>query len=426
MSSTKFERGQVNRIRLHVMPTKRFKTFAISLYAGIPLEENRVTATALLPFVLRRGTSRTPETIALRERLDDLYGAGFGFDVFKRGDNQFIQFRMDVINDVFVKTDQSLLAASLRYMGEVVTEPALENGHFLTKYVQSERDTLRKRLESIINDKIRYAAERCVEEMCEGDPYRLHALGNRADLPSITAESLYERYHEWMNEAVFDLYVAGDTTYEEVRSLVEESFKLPAGETGTYKAAPVRAEAGQLKTVVEKMDVKQGKLNLGLRTGIAYADDDYATLLVYNGVLGAYPHSKLFINVREKASLAYYASSRLDGHKGLMTIQSGIEIDKYEKAVEIIRKQLEDIKAGQISELEVDQTKAMLLNHVREIQDSAYEMIGYDFNALFSGSTRTREQLIEQVKSVTIDDVVRVAKGIQLDTIYFLRDRKEA
>jgi len=426
MSSTKFERGQVNRIRLHVLPTKRFKTFAISLYAGIPLEEKQVTATALLPFVLRRGTSRTPETIALRERLDNLYGAGFGFDVFKRGNNQFIQFRMDVINDAFVKTDESLLAASLRYMGEVVTEPALENGHFLTKYVQAESETLRKRLESIINDKIRYAAERCVEVMCEGDPYRLHALGNRADLPGITAESLYERYHQWMNEAVLDLYVAGDTTFEEVRSLVEESFKLPSGDTGAYKAASVRAEAGELKTVVEKMEVKQGKLNLGLRTGIAYADDDYPALLVYNGVLGAYPHSKLFLNVREKASLAYYASSRLDGHKGMMTIQSGIEIDKYEKAVAIIREQLADIEAGQISELEIDQTKAMLLNHVREMQDSAYEMIGYDFNAVFSGSTRSGEALIEQVKGVTIDDIVRVAKGIQLDTIYFLRDRKEA
>ncbi|EFM13124.1 peptidase M16 domain protein [Paenibacillus curdlanolyticus YK9] len=426
MSSSTFERGQVNRIRLHVMPTKRFKTFAITLYAGIPLEEKQVTSTALLPFILRRGTSRTPETIALRERLDDLYGAGFGFDVFKRGDSQFIQFRMDVIHDQFVQTNESLLAASLRYMGEVVTEPALENGHFVTKYVDAEKETLRKRLESIINDKIRYAAERCVEVMCEDDPYRLHALGNRADLTSLTADVLYERYHQWLNEAVFDLYVAGDTTLEEVKTIVEQSFKLPTGECGDYGLAPLISNSRQLKTVVEKMDVKQGKLNLGLRTGISYADDDYAALLVYNGVLGAYPHSKLFLNVREKASLAYYASSRLDGHKGMMTIQSGIEIDKYEKAVAIIREQLADIEAGKISELEITQTKAMLINHVREMQDSAYEMIGYDFNAVFSSSKRTGEQLIAQVNSVTADDIVRVAKQIELDTIYFLRDGKEA
>jgi predicted Zn-dependent peptidase len=426
MSSITFERGRVNRIRLHVLPTTRFKTFAITLYAGIPLEEKHVTSTALLPFVFRRGTSNTPETIALRERLDDLYGAGFGFDVFKRGNNQFVQFRMDVINDAFVQSKESLLAASLRYLGEVVTEPLLEDGHFATKYVQSERDTLRKRLEAIINDKIRYASERCTEVMCEGDPYRLHALGNRADLPNISPVSLYERYHQWINEAVFDLYIAGDTSLAEVQPLVSEAFKLPDGDIGIFGSTDVRADARELKTVVEKMDVKQGKLNLGLRTGISYGDEQYPALLVYNGVLGAYPHSKLFINVREKASLAYYASSRIDGHKGLLTIQSGIEIDKYERALAIIREQIADIQAGKISELEIDQTKAMLVNHVRETQDSAYELIAYDFNALFSGSTRTGEELISQIQAVTVDDIVRVANGVKLDTVYFLRDRKEA
>ncbi|GMK42272.1 putative inactive metalloprotease YmfF [Paenibacillus sp. CCS19] len=426
MSSNTFERGRVNRIRLHVLPTTRFKTFAITLYAGIPLEEDQVTSTALLPFVFRRGTNQTPETIALREQLDDLYGAGFGFDVFKRGNNQFIQFRMDVINDAFVQSKESLLAASLRYLGEVVTDPLLENGHFASKYVQAERDTLRKRLEAIINDKIRYAAERCTEVMCEGDPYRLHALGNRADLPNISAESLYERYHQWINEAVFDLYIAGDTTLAEVEPIVAEAFKLPDGDIGTFASTDVRTTARDVKTVVEKMEVKQGKLNLGFRTGISYGDDQYPALLVYNGVLGAYPHSKLFINVREKASLAYYASSRIDGHKGLLTIQSGIEIDKYERALAIIQEQIADIQAGKISELEINQTKAMLVNHVREMQDSAYELIAYDFNALFSGSARTGEELIEQIQSVTADDIVRVAGGVQLDTVYFLRDRKEA
>ncbi|PWW06459.1 putative Zn-dependent peptidase [Paenibacillus cellulosilyticus] len=426
MSSNTFERGRVNRIRLHVMPTTRFKTFAITLYAGIPLEENQVTSTALLPFVFRRGTSTTPETIALRERLDDLYGAGFGFDVFKRGNNQFIQFRMDVINDAFVESKESLLAASLRYLGEVVSEPLLESGHFATKYVQSERDTLRKRLEAIINDKIRYASERCTEVMCEGDPYRLHALGNRADLPNISAESLYERYHQWINEAVFDLYIAGDTSLAEVETLVAEAFKLPDGDIGAFASTDVRSDAREVKTVVEKMDVKQGKLNLGLRTGISYGDDQYPALLVYNGVLGAYPHSKLFINVREKASLAYYASSRIDGHKGLLTIQSGIEIDKYERALTIIKEQIADIQAGKISELEIDQTKAMLVNSVREMQDSAAELIAYDFNAQFSGSTRTAEAFIAQIQAVTADDIVQIANGIHLDTVYFLRDRKEA
>lgn len=423
---TQFERGQLQRIRLHVLPTKRFKTFAISLFAGLTLDEATVTPVALIPFVLRRGTANTPETIAFREKLDDLYGAGFGFDVYKRGDSQIVQFRMDVINDKFVSADTPLLAASIQFLGDVLTDPCLENNGFRQKYVDAEKITLKKRLEAIVNDKIRYAAERCLEEMCADEPYRLHPLGKLEQIDKITPASLFESYEQWLDQAALDLYVVGDTTLEEVTQLVTQSFKLKAGSPSPYSLPDVNHPVKEVKTVTERMEVSQGKLNLGLRIGIGYDDEAYPAALMFNGILGGYPHSKLFLNVREKESLAYYAASRLDGHKGLITIQSGIEFANYEKAVAIIQEQLESMKQGKLTDLELDQTKAMISNHLRELQDSAYEMIAYDFNSVLTGKNRTAEELLSQVQAVTTEDVVKVAQGVQLDTIYFLRDRKEA
>lgn len=421
-----FQRGQLERIRLHVLPTNRFKTFAISLFAGVPLDEKTVTPVALIPFVLRRGTAKTPETIAFREKLDDMYGAGFGFDVYKRGDSQIVQFRMDVINDRFVSSNQSLLAASIGFLGEVLTDPCLEGDGFRAKYVDAEKTTLRKRLEAIVNDKIRYAAERCVEEMCADEPYRLHPLGKLDEIDGIQPNALSRHYEEWLENAALDLYVVGDTTLEEVTKLVRDSFKLKTGTPASYARPQVKHDVRETKYVVDKMDVSQGKLNMGLRTGIGYDDKLYPAALMYNGILGGYPHSKLFINVREKESLAYYAASRLDGHKGICTIQSGIEFANYDKAVEIIKAQLESMKAGQLSELEINQTKAMISGHLRELQDSAYEMLSYDFNSVLTGNNRTSAELLEQVQAVTPEDIVEVAKQVQLDTVYFLRDRKEA
>ncbi|MFF2888138.1 EF-P 5-aminopentanol modification-associated protein YfmF [Paenibacillus sp. NPDC057967] len=421
-----FQRGQLQRVRLHVLPTKRFKTFAISLFAGIPLSEDTVTPIALIPFVLRRGTARTPETIAFREKLDDMYGAGFGFDVYKRGDSQIVQFRMDVINDQFVSSEQSLLAASLQFLGDALTDPLKEGGGFRAKYVEAEKATLRKRLEAIVNDKIRYAAERCLEEMCANEPYRLHPLGKLEEIDGITPDALFRHYEKWLDRAALDLYVVGDTSLEEVTQLVAEAFKLKPGMPARYSIPDVKHDVHDIKYVVDELDVSQGKLNMGLRTGIGYDDKLYPAALMYNGILGGYPHSKLFINVREKESLAYYAASRLDGHKGICTIQSGIEFNHYEKAVAIIKQQLESMASGELSELEINQTKAMISGHLRELQDSAYEMLSYDFNSVLTGNERTSAQLLEQVQGVTADDIVEVAKRVQLDTVYFLRDRKEA
>ncbi|WNS44850.1 EF-P 5-aminopentanol modification-associated protein YfmF [Paenibacillus sp. MMS20-IR301] len=426
MTNNGFQHGSAAGMRIHVLPTKAFKTFAISLYAGVPLAESTVTPTALVPFVLRRGTASYPETTQFREQLEELYGAGFGFDIYKRGDYQIVQFRMDTINDSFVQSKESLLGQSFAFLGEVLTRPLLEDGSFRASYVATERETVRKKLEAIVNDKIRYAAERCIEEMCRQEPYRLHPLGQRADLDAITPESLYQSYNAWLNDATLDLYVVGDTTPEEVEKLVTANFgRAQHAGSAPYASNFTPVSVTEVRTVEEKLDVNQGKLNMGLRTSITYKDDRYASALMYNGILGGYPHSKLFVNVREKESLAYYASSRYDGHKGIGTIQSGIETQNYGKAVDIIRKQLDELKAGNISDLELSQTKAMIRNLLSEIQDSAFEMISFDFNRQLSGKDRSAQELMDQVDSIGAEEVKAAAGTFELDTIYFLTGKEE-
>lgn len=424
LKQIRFERGTVQGVRVHVLPTEQFKTYAISVYVGSPLQEDTVTPNALIPFVLRRGSKTYPETKQFREKLDDLYGAGFGFDVYKRGDYQMLQFRMDVIQDDFVSSPQPLLDQAIQFLGEAITQPAMEGRTLVRKYIDSEKTTLQKRLESIVNDKIRYAAERCIAEMCSNEPYRLHPLGTIDRIPSIDAEGLTERYEALLRQSPIDIYVVGNTKLEQVLPLIERYFAARGERSSDYSLRAEHRSVGQVKEVVERLDVNQGKLNMGLRVRTSYADDSYPSALLYNGILGGYPHSKLFTNVREKASLAYYASSRLDGHKGILTIQSGIEIANYEKAVSIIKEQLTAMEEGQISDTELQQTKAMITGHLRELQDSAFELIAFDFNNRLSDADRTVPALIEAVEQTDKEQIRRMARQVQLDTIYFLRDNK--
>lgn len=423
---TGFQREQWQRLRIHVLPTDRFKTFAISVYIGYSLSgDDAITKNALIPFVLRRGTARMPDTKTFREKLDDMYGAGFGFDITKRGDYQLVHFHMDTIHDRYVSDSRPLLAESLQYLGEALTRPALENGRFRAKYVADEKNTLEKRIQAIINDKIRYAAERCMEEMFRGEPYGNHPLGKLEDLPAIDPESLYQQYKHWLASACIDVYVCGQTTMEEVAPLIRQYFPLEGDKPAVYRTQVSARRQREVRKVTEELDVSQGKLNIGLRAPVTYADDLYPAALVYNGILGGYPHSKLFINVREKASLAYYAASRLDGHKGIITIQSGIEFSKYDQALSIILEQLDSIRRGEISELEWNQTKAMIANQLRELQDSALGIANFDFNSIVSGRERTADSLIRDVEAVTPEDVRKVAELVEPDTIYFLRNREE-
>ena len=78
---------------------------------------------------------------------------------------------------------------------------------------------------------------------------------------------------------------------------------------------------------------------------------------IFNGVFGGYAHSKLFMNVRERESLAYYASSSYSSHYGLVFVVSGIEPANEKKAIDVIDEQLKAMQNGEITDLELTKQK---------------------------------------------------------------------
>lgn len=426
MQRESFVTMMVNGLRVHAYPTDRFKTVTLSLMLSQSLQRETVTQTAVLPQLLRRASARFPNTQLLRQHLDEMYGAVFAVDTYKRGENQVIQFFLDVPHDKYLRTqNQSQLRLGLEFLSEVVTRPYLEQGAFAARYLHSAKEAVQKNIQSLIDDKIRYAAERCVAEMCQGEPFGLYTYGVAEDLPGIVGEPLYHYYRQLLRENPIDLFVVGEVDPQEVEKWVGEYFSLDRQQVRPLPPTRVVTRVPEVRRVVEQMNVTQGKLNLGLRTGIVYQDEDYPALMVYNGVLGGFAHSKLFHNVREKASLAYYASSRIESHKGIMTIQSGIEIENFDRALEIILEQLEMMRQGRVEDEELAQTKAVLANQLRQIPDRAAELIQSAFHGVVAGRQRQLDELIGQIQQVTVEDLKRVAGQVVLDTVYFLRDQEQ-
>ncbi|WP_400163043.1 EF-P 5-aminopentanol modification-associated protein YfmF [Brevibacillus sp. TJ4] len=419
-----FQSNQMNGINVHILPTSKFKTTTIVTMIEQPLSEETVTKAALLAMVMKRGTARFPETKKLREHLDFLYGAIFDVDVTKKGERQILQIYMEVPNEKYLSENTPLLEQAIQFVGDMLVRPCVENGSFLPKYVNQEKETLRKRIESLIDDKMKYANQRVTEEMCKGEPFALLAQGRREDLPGITGEDLYQYFQQITTSNPINMFVVGDVEVEQVREAITKHIPLPEGQRARIPVTDPRKQVEKEREVIERLDVSQAKLNIGCRTQLSYKDDEYPALLMYNGILGGFPHSKLFVNVREKASLAYYAVSRLESHKGIMMIMSGIDVNNYNQAVEIIKQQMEAMRQGQISEEEFSQTRATLTNQYRELLDSARMMIEFTYNGLVSGRTRKLEELLEAIQTVTVEEITKVAEKVKMDTIYLLRDQK--
>ncbi|ASI84880.1 MULTISPECIES: pitrilysin family protein [Bacillus cereus group] len=410
---------ELGGLRVHIIPTDKYKTNTFVFRFKAPLNEETVTERALLPYVLQSATEKLPSVIRLRQYLEELYGSSLAVDVSKKGEDHIISIYVDIANEVYLHDAPPLFEKALSMLSDIVLHPATEGNSFLSSIVESEKRALLQRIEATYDDKMRYANERLIEEMCKVEPYRLSANGKKESVMSITNESLYQYYQKVLAEDEMDLYIIGDIS-ENAVDLVSKYFSIstrPVRERNVL----LHRRNNEEKEVVEKQELKQSKLHIGYRTFVTYKDEDYFALQLFNGLFGGFSHSKLFVNVREKNSLAYYAASRFESHKGLLFVMSGIEAKNYEKAVEIIKEQMLAMQNGEFSEEEIHQTKSVIQNQILEAIDTPRGFVEMLYHGIISDRTRPVEEWLTGIESVTKEEIVKVAKNIELDTIYFLQ-----
>jgi predicted Zn-dependent peptidase len=414
-----------NGLQVHLCNTEKFKTINIMLTMKIPLKMEFTTARALIPQILVNGSKNYPNRRLIKQRLDEMFGATLFTDVQKKGDNHYISFRMEVPGDQYLNISNSLLEKSLHFLHEIVYKPALENGAFYNSIVEKEKRFLAQRIYSMYNDKIIYANDRLIEEMFKNDPYGLSALGRIEEIPSLNAAFIYSVYKELLQNASLDLFIVGAFNVKEVQQMIVKIFSEEYNNKPTKKIHLDVKNVSDVRVIQEKLDVEQGQLLLGYRTFTTIQDDDYEAILVANALFGRFPSSKLFVNLREKKSLAYFILSRIEINKGLLITMAGIDFKNYDYAVQVIREQEYAIKEGHFTDAEVEHAKAMLINLLLESLDNPLGIMDITIQSIDRGSSNNITDQIKRISMITKSDVIRVANKWVLDTIYFL-DKKES
>lgn len=407
-------------LNLHFIQTKKYKTINIVAKLKAPLERETITKRALLPYILQQGTKSYPSRKELQLKLDDLYGAVLSIDGAKKGENHIVSVRFELANQKFIPEESSIIDDGIDLFSELLFQPNISNGAFNETEFNREKETLRQKMGALKDDKMSYANLRLIDEMCEEETYRLHVHGYEEDLNTITAHDLHDYFQKILAEDQLDIYVLGDFNQATIEEKITSVMKRQATQNQTKQETVVRKQIDKPKEIIETQEIQQAKLHIGYRTNTTYKDDNYFALQVFNGLFGAFPSSKLFINVREKNSLAYYASSRFESHKGLLLIFSGIAPADYEKALDIIRVQMNAMKNGDFTETEMKETKDLIVNQLLETLDNPQGIIELLYQQVIADKTITPEQLMTNIQKVTKDDVIQMASKIEEDTVYLL------
>ncbi|SDY37504.1 EF-P 5-aminopentanol modification-associated protein YfmF [Thermoactinomyces sp. DSM 45892] len=413
---------EVGDIHLHLWKTDKFKTTSIMLKINSPLSEETVTARALIPEILQSGTMDYPNRTMIKQKLDDMYGAVLMTDIQKNGDHHVITFRIDVVSERYLSSKVSLLQEALLLLHQIVMDPCLENDNdtFVKGIVEQEKRVLQQRIQSIYDNKMVYSSVRMTEELFAEDVYRLPEYGRIEDLDVLDSKAIYQVYKQMLQHDRMDLFIVGSFNEDSIKEIVSSLFGNERSVREPQTVHTWNKNVIREKVVFDQKEVKQGHLLMGYRTYATSIEDNYVATRVANCLLGGSPSSKLFTNVREKNSLAYFVGSKLEPYKGALIVVAGIEFDRYDQTVDIIRKQIVAIKKGDFTESDMEQAKALLINQLWSNIDTSLGLIELAYPEIIENRPLSLQDRIKKIRNVTKEDVIRSVNRWELDTIYFL------
>lgn len=414
-------------VDLIAVSTDKFKTSIFSVSLVVPLNAGTATANALVGDVLYRGCEKYPDMEALSAAEDELYGLSITPSVRQKGESQCVSLIASFIDGKYTLDGQPLLEPAAALMGEILLRPAVENGVFRADYVKSEGANLADQIRAQMNDKRSWSIHRVTEVMCEGEAYAVDKYGFADEAEAMEPETLWARYQALLSEAKVVFYYGGSAGLDRVENAVRTAFGpliTPRPDAKTV-CQVVETPKGAVREQTDRLDVAQGKLALGFRTGgLSIHSPEFPALLVCNAIYGATASSKLFLNVREKLSLCYFASSMVDKLKGLMVVSSGVEFENFQVAKDEILAQLENVKRGSFSEEELHVGRRAVVSSLRTMLDSQSRMEEFWFTQNVAGASESPEELMARVGQVTREQVTAAAEKIRLDTVYYLTGRE--
>lgn len=409
-------------MNIYKVNNNKFKSIYISYNFTQEVNDTKIFSSyAVLASLMAKSSKSYPTQKDIEKYLNSLYGANFDVNIEKLGDLYNLEFRIEFVNKKFIPSKEELLEKILLFLKEMIYNPA----QWTQDVFKREKDFILQRINERKDEKLKYGIQRAEELLCKDEPFGTYLYGEEDVVKNLSLKDIKDAYSTLINDSITIIVSGNLDGYDSIDSEIEKIFKQYDKNFNTnienLKYNIKRQENYKYEEVKEIQDTTQSVLSLGLRIKECTPKDFYV-LNVYNAILGTTPSSKLFQNVREKESLAYTVRSRYYRFKDIIVIYAGINKENYKKALDVIKIQLEDMKNGNITDIEFKSARDSLLADLIEWKDSKVAMAKMKLSNLiaFKDADISIDQMREEIKNVKIEDVINISKKIEVEKVFLL------
>ena len=413
-------------INIYKINKEKFKSIYISFNLTMNVNKDENSANALLASVLAKSSQKYNSQKEIEKYLYSKYGASFDVNVEKYGDLYNIEFIVEGINKEFLPNKEDVIEDLINFLYDMIYMPNINNNSFDENIVKREKEFILDKIRTKKDDKLRYGVLKMEEIMCKNEGFGMYVYGDEDTVNKITPSSLYSHYIKILDNSCITIIVSGNLKgYENIENVIKDKFKDKINTSKTYSDLLYNTHKNREIDIInenfEKSDTSQSVMSMGIRIKNATKDDFY-TLSLYNAILGSTPSSKLFQNFREKESLAYTVRSRYYRFKDMILIYAGIEGKNYQKAKQVIIEQINDIANGNITEEEFIASKESIIADLKEWDDSKIALAKMTLAniLILKNNNITVEDMIDKISKVSKDDVIEIAKKMEIEEIFLL------
>lgn len=412
----------VKGVNLNIIPSKQFKTTRIFISFIKNIESKKELAErALLANYLEMCSQNYPTQIDIARKLSQMYGASFGSSVDRRGNYQLINFSIDYIEGKYLVGNEDLFSEVIEFLKEIIFNPLKvgENKNFDEETFTRQKNNTITYLKSIKEDKQAYATAKLRKLYFDNEIQQVPSFGESEDVEKLTISDLMDAYQKMLNTDRVEIMISGDVNTDEV---VNKFSVLPfkARNISRVSMSYTQEIKQEIVTQIDEEPLSQSKFDMAFRLPVVYRGDLHYAALVFNSLFGGSALSLLFTVVREKMSMAYYANNNFDPFRQLLVVQTGISYANKDKVQELILEQLERLKKGDFEDELLEQNKNNLISSYISRLDSQTSALLRAQSAALTGINVTIEEWLDNLQSVTKDDVMKVAKMVELQATYML------
>ncbi len=403
---------------LTVLKNEKFKRNRISINFIMPNDRNKATMYALLPGILERAYEDYPDMQIFSRKLNRMYAAQLSVGNAVIGANRCLRFTVQGIKNEYCINGEDLLAELCDVLLGVIFRPCLEEGAFVSDWLEVEKFKLREDIQGEINDKRGYCVKNARRKFFGDSLNGVERMGYLAEIDGITPKQLYDCYQEMLAQAVVEIFITANTP-DSAAAKLTAAFAGRVS-TDTHILPVTAAEVKEAEFFTESMDTTQSKVCLLYTTERLLTEDERYHMLVASALYGGTASSRLFKNVREKQSLCYYCAAGFNGFTSSMSVDSGVEHHNTQRTIDAVQAELKNMITGEITDEEINQTKLIIINSLKSNYDGLHGLEAWYLNEAVRGTAFTPEMVMERVEAVTADDIRNVLKLLNLNVVYTL------